>query len=246
MREMGIPRAHHPEPSRPVLGLRLHHDQCPRRPPAHDAAHQPAASTRRARREVMDDAGARGRGRAADAGLHRGHRGRTARSRCAISARTTSWSCRSAATTLDDGDDGAAVAGLPRGPRGALRLQHPGRDHRDRQLHGDRVSRTAKPDCQRWRPAAGRPSRSATSAGPLRRRAATTRRCSGATRCAPATRIAGPAVDRGSGLGHRSSNPGQRLTVDPYGHLLHRRGPAPEGGADRCAFPRTATTSRST
>ena len=39
MQEMGIPARHHPQPSRTVLGLRLHPDRCARRSSPHDPAH---------------------------------------------------------------------------------------------------------------------------------------------------------------------------------------------------------------
>ena len=189
MREMGIPRGDRPQPSGPVLGLRLHPDRRPRRPAAHDPAHhqplRPGAGRARSWRRWSTEAAAE----LAEQGYSSGIEVAARRWRCAISARTTSWSCRSAPTRSTDDADRAALAGLPRRPRGPLRLRHPGRDHRDRQLHRDRAlaHRQARAAAARRRPRA-RPSPSAERQVRYRRRRGRRRRSTAATTCAPATR----------------------------------------------------------
>ncbi len=112
----------------------------------------------------------------------------------------------------------AALAGLPRGARSALRLQHSGRDHRARHLHGDRRLADAP---ARAGPAGGgggaaRARRPAH--GPLRRGQPRDRDLrSGLPPGGP--RHSGPGDRRGGGVRHgRQSRPG--LQVDPWGHLL--------------------------
>ena len=152
MREMGIPRGDRAQPSRPVLGPGLHPDRRARRPPAHDPAHQQPLRPGPGRARSWRPWSTRPRPSSPQQGYRAGDRGPPRRWRCAISARTTSSSWPSAPTPSTTDADRAAVAVVPRGPQGPLRLLHPGRDHRDRQLHRDRdVAHGARPNCRRWR-----------------------------------------------------------------------------------------------
>ena len=106
------------------------------------------------------------------------------------------------------------------------------------------VSRTAKPELPQLAAAEG--DRRATGGapdGPLHRRRARRCRSSGARRLRAGHALAGPAlIEEAASV--TVVEPGQRLTVDAFGHLLIDAAALRETG--RCGSPRTATTSRST
>ena len=111
------------------------------------------------------------------------------------------------------------LAGLPRGPRGPLRLQHPGRDHRARHLHGHR--RLPHPEARAGPPGGGgghRPSLCHTARSTSSTAATRTRIYDRAALLAGHA-IIGPAVVE-EAASVTVVNPGQQLHVDPWGHLL--------------------------
>ena len=104
----GNPARHRAQFTRPVLGLRLHHGRCPRRPAPDGAAQLDRFFDAAPRQRAHGRAGGRMPGRARSAGPRRRHRSPCA-SRCAISARTTSWRSRSTVDSFTDEEDREAL-----------------------------------------------------------------------------------------------------------------------------------------
>ena len=224
MREMGIPRGDRPQPSRPVLGLRLHHDRRPGRPAAHDAADLAAASTRRGPARSW-------RPWSREAAAELAEQGYT---------RAASRSCRGAGDALSRPELRAGAAGRRRRARRRRRPSGCGRrsTRRTRPASASHIpgeiieivnytatvlSRTDKPELPRL--AAGRRAAEPDGErrGPLRQRRRRRRRSSGATSCAHGHAHRRAGADRGGGLGDgrraRPAPDGRRVRPPP-----HRRG----------------------
>ena len=192
--DMGIPRAHRAEPPRPVLGLRLHHDQCPRRPAAHDAAHL-AALRPGARRRDDGDAGARGRRRAGGAGLYATsievHRALEMR----YLGQNYELELPVGPETLAAGNERAAVAApSTRRTRPASGSACRARSSRSSTTRPPWSRARPSPSCRELAAGTGDAEAGGAPDGRLSPAGRTRCRCSGATRCAPAHRIAGPAL----------------------------------------------------
>ena len=221
-RRDGHPARHRAEPSGPVLGLRLHPDRCARRPAAHDAADQPSASTRRARRRGDGRAGRRGawpswRRRATTSGIEV-HRALEMR----YLGQNYELELPIGADALDDRPGGAALAGRStRRTRPASASASPGEIIEIVNFTVTAIAARAKPELPLLPRGDGGPpkpsgTRRLSARGTLRDAGLST-----ATLLRAGQVIDGPARDRGGGLGHRASIPASasRSTARPP---LHR------------------------